>query len=370
MIIEKKGDLLTCDADALVNTVNTVGVMGKGVALQFKRAFPDMYRDYQRACTMGEVVPGKMHVYYTKGPGSPSLIINFPTKRHWKEKSRLSDIRDGLTDLVRIVHDTHISSIALPPLGCGLGGLNWSDVYPLIKSAFSSVPDVMVFIFPPTLHDSPSHPVNQRAKLPLTWKISIILQIFERYHLFDYALTDLEAQKLLYFLQESGESLQLTFALSPYGPYAQELGHLLGELEGHYIERRAGGDACLENLIILLPSVHQRITAFMESNQMFYPESEARVKRVLDLIRGFETPYGLELLATVHWICTKELSSISSYDQIITKMQSWNIPRKNLLNEKHIDIAWRRLYDYGWINRESHRSVPVLPGLSPVKTPQ
>ena len=150
MIQIAKGNLLVAPVDALVNTVNTKGIMGKGIALQFKQAFPAMFRDYEKACKAGEVQLGKMHVFDRGGlAGAPHWIVNFPTKGHWRERSRLTDIETGLEDLVTTIRRLGIRSIAIPPLGCGNGGLNWTDVRPRIEAAFTNLPDVNVLLFEP-----------------------------------------------------------------------------------------------------------------------------------------------------------------------------------------------------------------------------
>ena len=142
-----KGDLLAAEADAIVNPVNTVGVMGKGLALQFKRAFPDCFAAYTAACKRGELAIGRMHV--VQRSEAPRFIFNFPTKQHWRQPSKLEYVRDGLVDLVAHVQALRIESIAIPPLGCGLGGLAWDDVDPLIVSAFAPLQDVRVMLFEP-----------------------------------------------------------------------------------------------------------------------------------------------------------------------------------------------------------------------------
>ena len=150
MIRLTKGDLLRAPAEALVNAVNTVGVMGKGIALQFKQAYPEMFRAYERACKAGEVKLGKMHVFDLDAAGNkPRWIINFPTKGHWRDASRLSDVEEGLKDLVATIQRLHIRSIAVPPLGCGLGGLNWDEVRARIEDALATVPEVSVLLFAP-----------------------------------------------------------------------------------------------------------------------------------------------------------------------------------------------------------------------------
>jgi O-acetyl-ADP-ribose deacetylase (regulator of RNase III) len=145
-----EGNLLEADAGALVNTVNTEGVMGKGIALQFSKKFPEMYAAYRAACKAGEVRPGRMHVFERGEMFQPRYVINFPTKRDWRSPSRLGDIEAGLAALVEEIRNRRIRSVALPALGCGNGGLNWKDVLPLIKAALEPLKDVRALVFPPT----------------------------------------------------------------------------------------------------------------------------------------------------------------------------------------------------------------------------
>jgi O-acetyl-ADP-ribose deacetylase (regulator of RNase III) len=147
MILQKTGDLFLADVDALVNPVNTVGVMGAGLAYQFKQRFFDNFAAYQAACYKGELKSGRMFV--TATGRKPQWIINFPTKRHWRDQSRIEDIQSGLEDLVRVIHENSIRSVAIPPLGCGLGGLNWADVEPLILAAALQVPGTSVWVYAP-----------------------------------------------------------------------------------------------------------------------------------------------------------------------------------------------------------------------------
>ncbi len=149
------GDILTADAEALVNTVNCVGVMGRGIALQFKKAFPGNFHAYGEACERREVMPGRMHVFETGTLANPGFIINFPTKRHWRDNSRIEDINAGLKDLIKVIRERRIRSIAVPPLGCGLGGLDWEEVRPRIEEAFLGFDDLQVVVFePPGATDS------------------------------------------------------------------------------------------------------------------------------------------------------------------------------------------------------------------------
>jgi O-acetyl-ADP-ribose deacetylase (regulator of RNase III) len=149
MIDSTKGNLLNAQVEALVNAVNTVGVMGKGIALQFKQAFPENFAAYAKACRQGEVKIGRMFVTEIMRLDGPSWIVNFPTKKDWRQPSKVEYIERGLTDLSRVIEQRRIRSIALPPLGCGLGGLDWAVVRPLIESTFAVLPSVRAVVFEP-----------------------------------------------------------------------------------------------------------------------------------------------------------------------------------------------------------------------------
>lgn len=149
MIELRKGNLLEAEAEALVNTVNTAGIMGKGIALQFRKRFPAMHEAYRKACAAGEVQPGRMHVYERREMFGPRYLINFPTKRHWKERARIEDIEGGLKSLAEEIQSRGIQSIAIPALGCGLGGLSWADVFPRIRKALERIPDVLALVYQP-----------------------------------------------------------------------------------------------------------------------------------------------------------------------------------------------------------------------------
>ena len=180
MIREARGNLLEADAEALVNTVNTVGFMGKGIALQFKRAFPENFRAYQQAVKRGEVQPGKMLVFRTGRLTNPRFIINFPTKRHWRGRSRVTDIEAGLTALVAEVRRLGIGSIAVPPLGCGNGGLDWSDVRPRIERSLSTLTDVDVQLFAPMGAPPPSRIPVRTAAPTVTVARALLVKLMEQ----------------------------------------------------------------------------------------------------------------------------------------------------------------------------------------------
>jgi len=160
----KTGDLLAEDVEALVNAVNCVGVMGRGIALQFKKRFPENFRAYAKACDQGEVRPGRMFVFETRRLTNPRYIINFPTKRHWRAGSRIDDIEAGLGDLSRSIRECGVSSIALPPLGCGLGGLDWGAVRGRIEEALGAIEGVRVVVFEPDV--PPGDRMARRLAVP------------------------------------------------------------------------------------------------------------------------------------------------------------------------------------------------------------
>ena len=345
LIDEAKGNLLRADADALVNTVNCVGFMGKGIALQFKQAYPQNFDAYRRACKSGEVRPGSMFVVETGSLISPRYIINFPTKRHWRGNSRIEDIRSGLLALVREVREREIQSVALPPLGCGNGGLDWADVRPLIEAAIADAPDVRWILFAPVeTPDAKSMPVRT-ARPSMTPARALFIKLIERYSVHSYRRSLLEIQKLAYLLQESGEPLRLKYEAGHYGPYADNLNKVLERIEGHFT--RGYGDSQNPNAQIELLS-----GAVEEANAVLsrMPESRARLERVSSLIDGFETPYGMELLATVHWVVTRMPNLDAQEDAVIEAVHEWSPRKANTLQPKHIRIAYDRLLACGWLD--------------------
>jgi O-acetyl-ADP-ribose deacetylase (regulator of RNase III) len=351
MIHHTRGDLLKADVDALVNTVNTVGVMGKGVALQFRQAFPRNYEAYRRACKQGSVELGRMFVFDAGQLVRPRYIINFPTKEHWKSKSRLEDIEAGLVDLVRVVQEYGIKSIAVPPLGAGSGGLNWSDVQPRIVKALGGLSDVDVLLYVPEGAPAPSEMKIATERPRMTAGRAALLGLLKRYAAPDLGASPLEIQKLLYLLQSMGEHLRLNYATGHYGPYAENVNHVLRTIEGHYI--RGFGDRSRPVSeaapIELLPGAAEEAEAFLRTS----PETLQRFHRVIKLIDGFESPYGLELLATVHWVATHEdRAARKDADLAVRLVQSWSGRKERLFTERHIKIAWERLNEARWLDPE------------------
>jgi len=351
MLEFKEGNLLEEQAEALVNTVNCVGVMGKGIALQFKQAYPENFRQYAKACRAGEVQPGRMFTVPTGKLFNPRYIINFPTKSHWKNKSKIEDIKSGLVALVAEVQRLGLTSIAVPPLGCGNGGLNWVEVKPLIASAFAQLSNVQVIIFEPSGVPAAEKMQVATKKPNMTRGRALIIRLLEVYGLPGYELTKLEIQKLAYFLQEAGEMLKLSYHQHLYGPYADNLNHVLKHIEGHYI--CGYGDGTGRAGIYVLPEGKKEAEAFVATE----PESQGRLERVSQLIYGFETPYGMELLATVHWVATKTANPAKNSEEAIALVHEWSDRKRQLFKPEHIRKAWQRLDEQNWLTPNATHTV-------------
>ncbi|MFG6095046.1 macro domain-containing protein [Leptothoe sp. ISB3NOV94-8A] len=343
MIEFTQGDILKTEADALVNTVNCVGVMGRGIALQFRKAYPENFKAYKKNCDANQVRPGAMFVHDLNSLYPPRYIINFPTKRHWKNKSQIEDIQSGLEDLVTVVRDRQIRSIAIPPLGCGLGGLNWAQVRELIIDAFQALPDVKVLLFEPMGAPAASVMAKETKVPNMTVGRAALLGLMRRYlaAVMDPTVTLLEVHKLMYFLQEAGEPLRLQYEKAPYGPYAKNLRHVLSHIEGHFITGYGDAEDRPDKPLELNIQAADEAVAFLESHR----ETQERFDRVADLIQGFETPFCMELLSTVHWVVTKE--GTETVEETVSKVHQWN-KRKLMFKSQHIEIARDRLLDDGW----------------------
>lgn len=332
MIHYKKGNLLEDSSEALVNTVNTVGVMGKGIALQFKQAFPDVYLEYVKECRKGNVNVGSMHVVPTNALVGPKYVINFPTKRHWRENSKIEYIVDGLDALVEICRQLELKSIAIPPLGCGNGGLQWRKVRALIEEKFKNEP-IEVYLYVPAGSPQPMKVGTTKPKM--TKSRALLLSAMSDYMEPGYRLSLLEIQKLAYFLQEVGEPLKLNFEKGKYGPYAENLNFVLQRLEGHYT--RGYGDRNSRANISLINNARDNSLAFLSTDK----SSKKRLSKIKQVIYGFETPYGMELLATVHWIM-KENNPVTP-EELVDAVHSWNKRKKKIFSPNHIEKARHHL---------------------------
>src|SRR5882724_24022 len=306
MITFTEGNLLDAKAEALVNTVNTVGVMGKGIALMFKEAFPENFRAYADACKNKEMEVGRVFVTERHNwVGGPKWIVNFPTKKHWRNPSKIEWIKAGLEDLKGFVVGNNVGSIALPPLGSGNGGLDWQDVKPLIQDALGPLPNVEVIVYEPTArYQNVAKPAGVEK---LTSARALVAELVRRYSVLGFECTMLEIYKLDYLLQRRIVSdgkvspLRLAFQADKFGPYASNLGHLLNSLDGSYLhcEKRVG-DASVLDTIWFENSKKDVVTTFLGTSEA--KQFSAALDETTSLIDGFEYPLGMELLATVDWL--------------------------------------------------------------------
>jgi len=309
--------LVEARVDALVNTVNELGVMGKGIALQINEAFPEASRAYMDAAKRGEVQVGRVLATPSHALSGPRWIIHFPTKRHWRHPSRLEWVSAGLADLRRVIVELGISSIAVPPLGCGNGHLDWTDVRPLIEESLGDLEGVEVLAFKPSARYTTKP--KQRGVEQLTPARALIAEMIRRYSVLGMGCTNLEVQKLAWFLQRAfkvvgtRDPLGLDFAANKYGPYADRLRHLLNAMDGSYLhsERRLS-EASPAEVIWFADERRAEVAKYLNGEASeFTPALDATT----DYIEGFESPLGMELLATVDWLvvhegCEPELAAV------------------------------------------------------------
>jgi O-acetyl-ADP-ribose deacetylase (regulator of RNase III) len=345
MIELTSGDILKDDSDAIVNTVNCVGIMGRGIALQFKNAWPENFKAYKAACDREEVQPGRMFIYDTEQLAAPRYIVNFPTKRHWKGKSRMPDIDAGLEALVRDVARLGIRSIAIPPLGSGLGGLEWDEVRPRIEAAMQALPNVRVRLYEPKGAPQADKMQHSREVPRMTAGRAALVELMNRYvqGLLDPAISLLEVHKLMYFMQEAGEPLRLNYVKAAYGPYAENLRHVLQKIEGHMVAGYADGGDDPTKPLTVVPGAIEEAGAFLGE----HVDTRARFDRVGDLVEGFETPFGLELLATVHWVASHTVAG-GGVEDVVRETHAWN-DRKKQFTPRQIGIALNVLDAKGWL---------------------
>ncbi len=345
MIEYRTGDLLQAETEALVNTVNCVGIMGRGIALQFKQAYKDNFKAYAAACERGEVQPGRMFVFETNKLIGPKYIINFPTKRDWRGNSRLEYIDTGLVALVKEIRQRNIHSIAIPPLGSGLGGLDWHVVRPRIEAALTPLAEVHAIIYEPSSSEKRPTAAQLSAAPKMTAGRAALILLMHRYlgGLMDPFVSLLEVHKLLYFMQEAGQPLRLNYKKAPYGPYAENLRHVLRAIEGHYVAGYADGGDEPTKPLELLPGAVEAGTALLQADIA----AHTRFDRVAALVDGFETPFGLELLATVHWVLRKEGARGAA--DAVAQTHAWN-ERKRRFTAEQITLAHDVLSNKGWLN--------------------
>ncbi len=339
MISFKKGDLLSADVEALVNTVNTVGVMGKGIALQFKNRFPNNTKIYQKACKAKTFDVGEVLVVREGDLLNSKIIINFPTKKHWRGDSKYEYISSGLIALKEAILSNGIKSIAIPPLGCGNGGLEWERVKTLMESELSDLNCEIQIFQPNALIKQILKKEESPSQKKLTPARAMLLYLMFHYESLGEQSSLFAANKLAYFLQRSGEKLRLNFEPYHYGPYAVQLNHVLLYLNGKYIKGMEQNEAKPFEPLELNYKRFEEVKNYVDT--MLSHEQKDRLQSVLKLVSGFESSFALELLATVDFVSNKHQNPTP--EEIKSSIGEWSERKKDLFEYKHIQLASSRL---------------------------
>lgn len=342
MIKYIQGDLLNSEAEALVNTVNTVGVMGKGIALQFKKRFPQNFKIYLDACKKGTFKTGQILITKDGDLMHQKTIINFPTKVHWKGNSQYEYILSGLKSLKEALIEKEIKSVAIPPLGCGNGGLEWEKVKQLIENELSEL-ECEIQVYSP---NEEIKKVLQKEKANHNTKLTparaMLLYLLFHYEAQGEQSSLFVANKLAYFLQRSGENLKLNFQAHHYGPYSVQLNHVLLYLNGLYLK------SLEQNVIKPFEPIELNYDKFAEVKQYveqkLNPEQNKRLNEVIDFIRGYESSFSLELLASVDFLAT--VQNLKNLEEIKEGISSWNNRKSNIFKPNYIEIAYKHLKNY------------------------
>ena len=351
MIEYTQGNLLEADTDALVNTVNTVGVMGKGIALMFKERFAKNMNEYAKACKAKEVRTGEMYITETGELMGPRWIVNFPTKQHWRSPSKMEWIVDGIQDLRRFIQENEVSSVAIPPLGAGNGGLPWDAVRQEIEKGLSDLDNVQILIYQPT--SKYQNVAKKQGVKTLTPARALIAELIRRYWVLGMECSLLEIQKLAWFLDRAinkeaiNNPLDLRFEAHKFGPYSDRLRHLLENLDGSYLhcDKRIADADPLE-VIWFDDSKKEYLQTYLK-NKEAKPYAEV-LEHTAKLIDGFESPFGMELLSTVDWLIQEE-GCEPTLEGIKSGLYKWkggesSAKRKaKLFDDQSIEIALKHL---------------------------
>jgi len=346
MIEFRQGNLFEADTEALVNTVNTVGISGKGIALMFKEAFPENFKAYEAASKAGSIDPGGLFVTERSDMLGPRWIINFATKDHWRHPSKIEWIERGLGELREKITVMGIRSIAIPPLGAGNGGLDWFDVKPRIVAALSEL-NCHVLIYEPT--PSYQNVVKRHGVEKLTPARALMAEMIARYEVLGFECSILEAQKLGWFLASASTRLGLAnpiaddFAANRYGPYSDRVRHLLDSLDGSYLQcERRVADAGPFDPIRFRHDRHDKVSAFLTTPEAgIYRQALEEVTAKID---GFQSPHGLELLATVDWL-RREVGTDMMVEAMVTAIAHWPGPegaaqrKAKIFSQAHVKAA-------------------------------
>ena len=333
MIKYIEGDILESNAQALVNTVNTVGVMGKGIALQFKNAFPNNFKAYLNACKRDEIRIGKLLVTRDSNLNTgDKIIVNFPTKKDWRKPSEYSFIEEGLTDLIRIIEKEQIESIALPPLGAGNGGLEWEKVKTIIEQRIGSL-NIEITVYEPSSHIK-EYLKSERTKLTDA-RALLLYALYDLVRNGEY-VSEFSSEKICYFMQRFGAQKYFKLKYEPnfYGPYSGKIRYLLNTLNGSYIMGYSDMNKKPFEPLTLVADGYNMVVEYIESK----PELKEITTKTAALLEGFYSDFALELLSSVDYIINTE--NVSEEQFVINKLNDWNNRKRSLFsNTKYIDIS-------------------------------
>lgn len=339
MIKYTKGNILESTAEALINTVNTVGVMGKGIALQFKKAYLHNYKVYTDACKNNELVIGKVLIVKDSNLTSgEKLIINFPTKQDWKKPSEYSYIEEGLDDLVKKIKEYNIQSIAIPPLGAGNGGLEWERVKIIIEKKLAGL-NIEILVFEPT---EQIKEYLKRERVKLTEARALFL-----YVLYDLVkngeyVSEFSSEKICYFLQKFGAKKYFKLEFEPkfYGPYSGKVRFVLNALNGSYMMGYSDMNKKPFEPLTLVADAYDTVVQYIENNK----ELKIIAEKTTSFLNGFYSDFALELLSSVDYIITTQ----KSYNKqvILEKLEEWSDRKRTMFsNPKYIDISVKHLQE-------------------------
>ncbi len=342
MIQYTTGNLLEADTEALVNTVNTVGVMGKGIALQFKEQFPENFKRYADACKRNELEPGKLLMTTEHTVQGDKRIINFPTKTEWFRKSSYAYIESGLLALVTLIQEHGIRSIALPPLGCGHGGLDWAKVRPMIEKHLGTLP-VRVLVYEPNAAVKAILQKETQRDAKLTPARAMLLHALFDFEQHGERASLFVANKLAYFLQLLGEPLRLKFVAHHYGPYSVQVENVLYQLNGAYLHGLEQKNAKPFEELQLVHARRPEVERFV--NRGLNPEQRARLVTLSEFVHGFRAAYALELLASVAYI--RQSGTDLDTTSIISRMNNWSDRKQAMADPEAVRIAAAHLEAFG-----------------------
>jgi O-acetyl-ADP-ribose deacetylase (regulator of RNase III)/uncharacterized protein YwgA len=338
MIKYKVGNIIESESECIVNTVNLYGVMGKGIALAFKNAFPKNFEIYKKACDDKKIDIGRLLLTET-GELYPKYIINFPTKKHWRNPSKIEYIEAGMKDLVRIIKENDIKSISIPPLGSGNGRLNWKEVKNIIEDNLEPLSDwVDIVIYDPGYKEENA---IENKEIKLTDARTMFLFVLWNYTHFSNELNLLVAQKIAYFLQRFGATLNLKFEKGHYGPYSYNLNHLLKHINGCYLHYNQDRTSPLTK-VVLNQDKFEAVKDYYDNS--LSDTDKNIIEKVIDFIDGFESTYGMEVLGSVDYVVNE--MNLNNLDLIIEEISKWNPRKAEIIDKHHIKVSLDRINEY------------------------